>query len=120
MSQASMRLPFALTLILPLLRKHRGPRHRLQLSQGRGAVRGVIVHCTRKVLDMPACSSRWEAQRSDGRSEAHGGRGVAETIEKRAENSSSGGRMDPRGQAMPNRSRTAAPTSLCAKTNGVA
>src|SRR5262245_6527600 len=60
MSQASMRLPFALTLILPLLRKHRGPRHRLQLSQGRGAVRGVIVHCTRKVLDTPACSSHWE------------------------------------------------------------
>jgi hypothetical protein len=45
---------------------------------------------------------------------------VAETIEKRTENSSGGGRMDPRGQAMPNRSRTANPMSSCAKTNGVA
>ena len=45
---------------------------------------------------------------------------MAETIEMRAENSSGGGRINPRGQAMPNRSRTAAPMSLCAKTNGVA
>lgn len=45
---------------------------------------------------------------------------MAEAIEKRTESSSRGGRMDPHGQAMPNRSRTAAPTSLCAKTDGAA
>ena len=121
-----MRLPFALTLTFPLLRNGLGPRHRLQLNQGCGAVRGVIVHCTRKVVDTPACSSRWEAQRGDGRDEAHSGRGVAQTVGKRTESSSGDGRMDPRGQAMPNwqampnRSRTAAPKSLCAKTDGAA
>jgi len=63
---ASRRLPLALTLIFPLLRNSLMPRHGC-IHRGPGArFEETTVHRTRKMSDMPACSSHWEARQDGG------------------------------------------------------
>jgi hypothetical protein len=70
MSHASIRLPLALSLILPLVLKLRVPLHRLQCSSGSGGFWTSIVHFTRKTSDMPVRASRWGSSKATARSGA--------------------------------------------------